>query len=236
MDLPFIKGSCKFIERFPFLFFPLLFFFFLSHGFPFALQFNRGTSAMQHYVATRPMFIDVEVMNADSRLVLGDQGSQASPSNVARGLSSMFKEITGLENSHLSQARVAFFRGLLKIYASLLQTLSVKKQLQLWQYSHLLMMSCPFWFRYLGRNVFIILHMFYIILFKLQTAFRFLCEFIFMMFSMYVQRVLEQRVTALLDKLLVKPSLVNLPPMEEGGLLLVCRIAWSTVSRSCVSV
>jgi hypothetical protein len=42
-----------------------------------------------------------------------------------------------------------------------------------------------------------------------------------------MQRVLEQRVTALLDKLLVKPSLVNLPPMEEGGLLLVCRIAWS---------
>jgi hypothetical protein len=64
----------------------------------------------------------------------------------------------------------------------------------------------------------------------------FLCEFIFMMFSMYVQRVLEQRVTALLDKLLVKPSLVNLPPMEEGGLLLVCRIAWSTVSSCCVSV
>ncbi|XP_073263362.1 exocyst complex component SEC10b isoform X2 [Populus alba] len=60
----------------------------------FLSQFNRGTSAMQHYVATRPMFIDVEVMNADSRLVLGDQGSQASPSNVARGLSSLFKEIT----------------------------------------------------------------------------------------------------------------------------------------------
>ncbi|GMY18537.1 exocyst complex component SEC10b [Fagus crenata] len=57
-------------------------------------QFNRGTSAMQHYVATRPMFIDVEVMTADTRLVLGDQGAQASPSNVARGLSSLYKEIT----------------------------------------------------------------------------------------------------------------------------------------------
>jgi hypothetical protein len=55
----------------------------------------------------------------------------------------------------------------------------------------------------------------------------FCCEFIFLMFSIHMQRVLEQRVTALLDKLLVKPSLVNLPPMEEGGLLLVCRIAWS---------
>jgi hypothetical protein len=36
-----------------------------------------------------------------------------------------------------------------------------------------------------------------------------------------MQRVLEQRVTAILDKLLVKPSLVNLPSMEEGGLLFV---------------
>lgn len=57
---------------------------------------------MQHYVATRPMFIDVEVMNADSRLVLGDQNSQASPSNVARGLSSLYKEITGFGNNCLS--------------------------------------------------------------------------------------------------------------------------------------
>ncbi|KAL8144344.1 hypothetical protein V2J09_017376 [Rumex salicifolius] len=57
-------------------------------------QFNRGSSAMQHYVATRPMFIDVEIMNADTRSVLGDQGSQASPSDVARGLSSLYKEIT----------------------------------------------------------------------------------------------------------------------------------------------
>ena len=61
------------------------------------MQFNRGTSAMQHYVATRPMFIDVEVMNADTRLVLGEQAAQASPSNVARGLSSLYKEITGLK-------------------------------------------------------------------------------------------------------------------------------------------
>lgn len=45
-----------------------------------------------------------------------------------------------------------------------------------------------------------------------------------------MQRVLEQRVTALLDKLLVKPSLVNPPPMEEGGLLLVSRIT------KCVSI
>lgn len=55
---------------------------------------------MQHYVATRPMFIDVEVMNSDIRLVLGDNGSLPSPSNVARGLSSLYKEITGLKDCH----------------------------------------------------------------------------------------------------------------------------------------
>lgn len=50
---------------------------------------------MQHYVASPPMFIDVEVMTADTKLVIGDQGLQGGPSNVARGLSSLYKEITG---------------------------------------------------------------------------------------------------------------------------------------------
>lgn len=77
------------------------------------MQFNRGTSAMQHYVATRPMFIDVEVMNADVRLVLGDQGSQASPSNVARGLASLYKEITGLEDQNWSEHKGLHFNGFL---------------------------------------------------------------------------------------------------------------------------
>lgn len=53
---------------------------------------------MQHYVGLRPMF-DLEVMNEDAKLVLGDPGSQPSPSNVARGLSSLYKEITGLNDS-----------------------------------------------------------------------------------------------------------------------------------------
>ncbi|XP_048422090.1 exocyst complex component SEC10b [Pyrus x bretschneideri] len=120
-------------------------------------QFNRGSSAMQHYVATRPMFIDVEVMNADTRLVLGDEGSQASPSNVARGLSSLYKEITDTVRKEAAT--------IMAVFPSPNEVMSI-----------------------------------------------------------LVQRVLEQRVTALLDKLLVKPSLVNLPPMEEGGLLLYLRM------------
>lgn len=115
-------------------------------------QFNRGSSAMQHYVATRPMFIDVEIMNADNRLVLGEQGSRASPSDVARGLSSLYKEIADTVRKE-SATIMAVFPSPNEVMAIL------------------------------------------------------------------VQRVLEQRVTALLDKLLEKPSLMNPPPIEEGGIL-----------------
>ncbi|PWA91580.1 exocyst complex component sec10 [Artemisia annua] len=119
-------------------------------------QFNRGTSAMQHYVGLRPMF-DVEVMNADSRLVLGDQDSLPSPSNVARALSSLYKEITD----------------------------TVRKE------SATIMAVFP------SPND---------------------------VMSILVQRVMEDRVPKLLEKLLVKPSLVNPPPMAEGGLLLYLRM------------
>ncbi|KAG5538307.1 hypothetical protein RHGRI_019038 [Rhododendron griersonianum] len=120
-------------------------------------QFNRGTSAMQHYVATRPMFIDVEVMNADTRSVLGDQGSQPSPSNVARGLAALYKEITDTVRKEAATITAVF--------------------------------PSP-------NDV----------------------------MSILVQRVLEQRVPTLLDKMLVKPSLVNPPPVDEGGLLLYLRM------------
>ncbi|XP_074264471.1 exocyst complex component SEC10b-like isoform X2 [Silene latifolia] len=120
-------------------------------------QFNRGSSAMQHYVATRPMFIDVEIMNADNRRVLGEQGSQASPSNVARELSSLYKEIADTVRKE-SATIMAVFPSPNEVMAIL------------------------------------------------------------------VQRVLEQRVTALLDKLLQKPSLVNPPPIKDGGLLVYLRM------------
>ncbi|XP_008807526.1 exocyst complex component 5 [Phoenix dactylifera] len=120
-------------------------------------QFNRGTSAMQHYVASRPMFIDVEVMNADIKLVLGDQGLQAGSSNISRGLSTLYKEITETVRKEVAT--------ILAVFPSPNDVMSI-----------------------------------------------------------LVQRVLEQRVTAILDRLLVKPSLVNLPPVEQGGLLLYLRI------------
>lgn len=58
-------------------------------------QFNRGTSAMQRYVASRPMFIDVEIMAMDARTVLGEHGLQGAPNSLARGLSTLYKEIVG---------------------------------------------------------------------------------------------------------------------------------------------
>ncbi|KAJ9539389.1 hypothetical protein OSB04_032122 [Centaurea solstitialis] len=119
-------------------------------------QFNRGTSAMQHYVGLRPMF-DVEVMNADTRLVLGDQDSLPSPSNVARALSSLYKEITDTVRKEAATIMAVF--------------------------------PSP-------NDV----------------------------MSILVQRVMEDRVPKLLEKLLVKPSLVHPPPMGEGGLLLYLRM------------
>ncbi|CAK9156719.1 unnamed protein product [Ilex paraguariensis] len=119
-------------------------------------QFNRGTSAMQHYVGLRPMF-DPEIMIADTRLVLGDQGSQPSPSNVARGLASLYKEITDTVRKEAATITAVF--------------------------------PSP-------NDV----------------------------MSILVQRILEDRIPKLLEKLLVKPSLVNPPPMEEGGLLLYLRM------------
>jgi exocyst complex component 5 len=52
---------------------------------------------MQHYVASRPMFIDVELMNEDIQVVLGDKGLQSGTTNIARGLSTVYKEIAGME-------------------------------------------------------------------------------------------------------------------------------------------
>ncbi|XP_019233263.1 PREDICTED: exocyst complex component SEC10-like [Nicotiana attenuata] len=124
------------------------------------LKFCRSligaTSAMQHYVGLCPMF-DVEVMNADAELVLGDQGAQSSPSNVARGLSSIYKEIT--ETVRKEAATIA------AVFPSPNDVMSI-----------------------------------------------------------LVQRVLEDRVPKLLEKLLLKPSLVSPPPMEEGGLILYLRL------------
>ncbi|GJM87660.1 hypothetical protein PR202_ga03637 [Eleusine coracana subsp. coracana] len=110
-------------------------------------QFNRGTSAMQHYVATRPMFIDVEIMNTDIQVVLGDEGLQADSDNIADD--TVKREATTI---------TAVFPSPNEVMAIL------------------------------------------------------------------VQRVLEQRVTTILDRLLIKPSLASLPPLEEGGLLQYLRV------------
>uniref|UniRef100_A0A7I4E8W1 Exocyst complex component Sec10 n=1 Tax=Physcomitrium patens TaxID=3218 RepID=A0A7I4E8W1_PHYPA len=55
-------------------------------------QFNRGSSAMQRYVASRPMFLDAEIMNLDARTVKGEFGPGGVP-NVTKGLQSLYKEI-----------------------------------------------------------------------------------------------------------------------------------------------
>ncbi|KAL8114109.1 exocyst complex component SEC10b [Apium graveolens] len=119
-------------------------------------QFNKGTSAMQHYVGLRPMF-DVEVMNSDTAMLLGDQDSQPSSSHVSRGLSSLYKDITDTVRKEAATITAVF--------------------------------PSP-------NDV----------------------------MSILVQRVMEDRVPKLLEKLLEKPSLSSPPPVEEGGLLLYLRM------------
>ncbi|XP_076909669.1 exocyst complex component SEC10a-like [Bidens hawaiensis] len=118
-------------------------------------QFNRGTSAMQHYVGLRPMF-DVEVMNEDSRLVLGDPDSTPNHEDVNIALSERYKQIIDTVRKESNTIRTVF--------------------------------PCP-------NDV----------------------------MSILVQRVMEDRIPNLLEKLLVKPSLVNPPLMRQGGLLLYLR-------------
>lgn len=50
---------------------------------------------MNRYVASRPMFIDIEVMNMDARTVLGAEGEDLGIHDIMKGLSSLYKSIKG---------------------------------------------------------------------------------------------------------------------------------------------
>eukprot|EP00271_Cylindrocystis_brebissonii_P012665 TRINITY_DN3160_c0_g1_i1.p1 TRINITY_DN3160_c0_g1~~TRINITY_DN3160_c0_g1_i1.p1 ORF type:complete len:828 (+),score=228.71 TRINITY_DN3160_c0_g1_i1:254-2737(+) len=58
-------------------------------------QFQRGTQAIHRYVATRPMFLDVEVIQSDLRLAMGETtiSSLQTTANPAKGLAILYKEI-----------------------------------------------------------------------------------------------------------------------------------------------
>ncbi|KAL2629540.1 hypothetical protein R1flu_014226 [Riccia fluitans] len=121
-------------------------------------QFNRGVSAMQRYVASRPMFMDVEVMELDSKTV-------GEPGNTAKGLNALYKEI--LDTVQKEAATVTS-------------------------------------------------------VFPSPDA----------VMSILVQRILEQRVFAVLDRILEKPSLTNPVPMEEGGYLQYLRTLAIAVEKT----
>lgn len=50
---------------------------------------------MQRYVASRPMFMDSDIMNLDARTVRSEFGPGGSP-NLTKGLQTFYKEITGV--------------------------------------------------------------------------------------------------------------------------------------------
>ncbi|MCO5594865.1 hypothetical protein L7F22_048900 [Adiantum nelumboides] len=120
-------------------------------------QFDKGVNAIIRYVGSRPMFLEVEVMNADVRKVLGEEGTQLSSTNLERRLSAVYKEIIE----------------------------TVRKE------SVVISAVFP----------------------NPDAA-----------MSLLVQRVLEQRVGSILDRILPKPSISYPPPMDEGGLLQYLRI------------
>lgn len=120
-------------------------------------QFDKGVNAMIRYVGSRPMFLEVEVMNADVRKVLGEEGSQLSATNLERRLSAVYKEIIETVRKEASIISAVFPNP--------------------------------------------------------DAA-----------MSLLVQRVLEQRVGSILERILPKPSLSYPPSMEEGGLLQYLRI------------
>jgi len=49
---------------------------------------------MQLYIASRPMFMNVEVMNKDAKTVLGS--GAGSHSDMINGLSVIYKDISGM--------------------------------------------------------------------------------------------------------------------------------------------
>lgn len=55
---------------------------------------------MQRYVASRPMFMDLEVMNKDVRTVLGGEGRLVHVDEIMSGLTSVYKEIAGTTRTH----------------------------------------------------------------------------------------------------------------------------------------
>lgn len=50
---------------------------------------------MQLYIASRPMFMDVEVMNKDAKTVEGAGAGAGSLSDMINGLSVIYEDISG---------------------------------------------------------------------------------------------------------------------------------------------
>lgn len=52
---------------------------------------------MQRYVASRPMFMDSNIMESDARTVRNESGPGGSP-NTTKGLQTLYKDITGVSS------------------------------------------------------------------------------------------------------------------------------------------
>uniref|UniRef100_A0A7I4A0Z0 Exocyst complex component Sec10 n=1 Tax=Physcomitrium patens TaxID=3218 RepID=A0A7I4A0Z0_PHYPA len=62
-------------------------------------QFNKGGSVMQRYIASRPMFMDLEVMSKDAHAILGTEEGIAQVDDLMNSLASVYKEIAACVES-----------------------------------------------------------------------------------------------------------------------------------------
>ncbi|GBG59446.1 hypothetical protein CBR_g38471 [Chara braunii] len=187
-------------------------------------QFNRGSSAMQRYVTSRPMFLDPAVRTADAMLALSDinmwgvrvptpeggseaekKGSRGSLSGSSvDGESKKAGNRSGLTTPAETDKRMR--RGSLT-GGTIMPTLPCNGLGQL--YADIIETV-----KMEAKTIKAV--------FPSPNA----------VMALLVQRVLEERVAAVIDRILVKPSLANPPPVEQGGLLTYLRTLAAAYDKS----
>uniref|UniRef100_A0A7I4A1C6 Exocyst complex component Sec10-like alpha-helical bundle domain-containing protein n=1 Tax=Physcomitrium patens TaxID=3218 RepID=A0A7I4A1C6_PHYPA len=71
-------------------------------------QFNKGGSVMQRYIASRPMFMDLEVMSKDAHAILGTEEGIAQVDDLMNSLASVYKEIADSVQTEAKTVAVVF--------------------------------------------------------------------------------------------------------------------------------
>uniref|UniRef100_A0A7I4A4F2 Exocyst complex component Sec10 n=1 Tax=Physcomitrium patens TaxID=3218 RepID=A0A7I4A4F2_PHYPA len=108
-------------------------------------QFNKGGSVMQRYIASRPMFMDLEVMSKDAHAILGTEEGIAQVDDLMNSLASVYKEIAAcvesLFKSYLEDYAEFELTSLNQLHKAKVQTLLLSWKLK--YQKTLELKSCP---------------------------------------------------------------------------------------------